>query len=68
MADLRYDSILRLPEVQRRTGLHRATIYRKIDAGTFPEQVRLSANCVGWYESHINAWVANPMGWGVKAA
>lgn len=54
------DSLVRLPEVKRRTGLHRATIYRKITAGTFPTQVALSVNCVGWYESDINAWVADP--------
>lgn len=54
------DNIVRLPEVRRRTGLHRATIYRKIAAGTFPRQRQLSENCVGWYESDINAWVADP--------
>lgn len=54
------DSLVRLREVSRRTGLHRATIYRKIAAGTFPQQRQLSQNCVGWYESDVNAWVANP--------
>ena len=62
------DSILRLPAVRERTGLHRATIYRKIAAGTFPQQAKLSTNCVGWYESDINAWVADPMGWQAEAA
>jgi prophage regulatory protein len=55
-----HDNIVRLPEVKRRTGLHRATIYRKMDAGTFPRRIQLSANCVGWYEMEINAWVAEP--------
>jgi len=68
MGELRHDSLLRLPDVQRRTGLHRATIYRKMRDGSFPQAVKLSANCVGWYESHIDAWVANPMAWGVEAA
>lgn len=62
------DSIVRLPEVTRRTGLHRATIYRKIADGTFPRQIKLSINCSGWYESDINAWVADPMGWTAEAA
>ncbi|WP_076071768.1 helix-turn-helix transcriptional regulator [Sphingomonas montana] len=55
-----HDNIVRLPEVRRRTGLHRATIYRKVAAGTFPQQFQLSQNCVGWYESDVNAWVADP--------
>lgn len=54
------DNIVRMPEVRRRTGLHPATIYRKEKAGTFPTRRKLSANCVGWYESDINAWVADP--------
>jgi prophage regulatory protein len=54
------DNLVRLREVSRRTGLHRATIYRKIAAGTFPQQRQLSQNCVGWYEAEINAWVAEP--------
>jgi predicted DNA-binding transcriptional regulator AlpA len=32
---------LRLPEVERRSGLTRSTIYRHIDAGTFPAPVVL---------------------------
>ena len=54
------DCIIRLPEVKRRTGLTRATLYRKIASGTFPKQIPLSVNCVGWYESDVNAWVSNP--------
>ncbi|MFD1951344.1 helix-turn-helix transcriptional regulator [Sphingomonas arantia] len=55
-----HDNIVRLPEVRRRTGLHRATIYRKVAAGTFPTQIAISTNCVGWYESDINEWVGSP--------
>jgi prophage regulatory protein len=56
-----HDNILRLPDVRRRCGnLHRATIYRKMEAGTFPQTVRLGERCVGWYEADINAWVADP--------
>lgn len=62
------DIILRLPEVMRRTGLHRSTIYRKIISGTFPPQVQLSIRCIGWYESVITVWMADPMGWTPPAA
>ena len=61
------DNFVRLPEVTRRCGLSRATIYRKIDRGEFPPCVRLGANAVAWYESDINRWVANPASWAAAA-
>lgn len=60
MNDRRRDNILRQPDVLSRTGLKRTTLYKKIGNGTFPAQVRLSENCVGWYESDVSAWVADP--------
>lgn len=63
------DNLLRLKDVQRRAPLHRATIYRKMASGTFPQCVVLSrkpngeASAVAWYESDINAYVADPTGW-----
>lgn len=55
------DRILRLSAVLERTGLSRSTLYRKVQAGAFPRQIRLSERCVGWRESAINAWLLNPM-------
>lgn len=55
------DRILRLRHVLERTGLSRSTLYRKVSDGAFPKQVQLSARCVGWRESAINAWLDNPM-------
>ncbi|MDY0957857.1 AlpA family phage regulatory protein [Sphingomonas sp. CFBP8993] len=54
---------MRLADVKARTKLGRTTIYRRIAAGTFPPSIRLSAGLVAWYESDIDAWVADPMGW-----
>ena len=54
------DSLLRLDEVRRRTGLSTATIYRREAAGTFPRRVRASVKCVRWYESDIGRFVCNP--------
>ncbi|MGN6376436.1 MAG: helix-turn-helix transcriptional regulator [Sphingomonas sp.] len=53
--------ILRLAAVLDRTGLSRSTLYRKVDAGTFPKQVRIAERCVGWRESAVAAWLNNPM-------
>lgn len=55
------DRILRLPTVVERTGLSRATIYRKILLGTFPRQIQISIRCSGWRESEINEWMRNPI-------
>ena len=55
------DRIIRLPEVMSRTGLKQSTIYRKIGDGSFPKQIKLSRNCVGWYESKINEWIDAPI-------
>jgi prophage regulatory protein len=49
--------ILRLPAVRQRTGLSRATIYRKMQSREFPGAKRLSINCVGWIDAEIEAWL-----------
>lgn len=61
------DNLLRLADVRARTCMSRATIYRKISAGTFPPSHQISAGLVAWYETDINAWVADPMGWSAAA-
>ena len=55
------DRILRLKPVLERTGLSRSTLYRKVGDGGFPKPVQISARCVGWRESAIQAWMRNPM-------
>ncbi|KTT70147.1 helix-turn-helix transcriptional regulator [Sphingomonas sanguinis] len=57
------DNLLRIRDVKARTKLSSTTIYRRIAAGTFPPSTPISAGLVAWYESDIDAWVANPMGW-----
>lgn len=60
------DRIIRMKTVLARTGLSRSTIYRKIAEGTFPPQLRISANGTGWHESDINRWIENPVAWRKK--
>jgi prophage regulatory protein len=55
------DRILRINAVLERTGLSRSTLYRKIQQGTFPRQVAISARCAGWRESAVIEWMRNPM-------
>jgi prophage regulatory protein len=54
------DRILRLKSVIERTGLSRSTVYRKIDDGSFPRQIKIAERCVGWRESHIDKWLSHP--------
>lgn len=61
MSANRPDRILRLPSVIERTGLSRSTLYRKVQTGTFPKQLRISARCAGWRESDVEAWLHNPV-------
>ena len=61
MTDATPDRILRLKTVLNRTGLSRSTLYRKVDDGTFPGQIKIAARCVGWRESAINDWMSNPI-------
>ena len=49
--------ILRLPEVLKRTGLSRSTIYVRLAEGRFPQPVRLGGRAVGWIEAEIDEWV-----------
>lgn len=56
----RADRFLRLPEVLKRSGLTRSTLYRKIDEGTFPRQVTIGLRCIGWRESELDRWAESP--------
>lgn len=48
--------MLKLPEVIRRTGLSRSSIYAEIKKNKFPKQVRLMDRAVAWVEAEIDAW------------
>ena len=49
--------ILRLSEVQARTGLSRTTIYEWRLTARFPWAVPLGPRSVGWIESEIEKWI-----------
>lgn len=50
------DTLLRMHEVERKTGLDRATIYRRIKAGTFPPPLQIGPRRVAWPEAAVLAW------------
>ena len=55
------DRILRIKTVLARTGLSRSIMYRKMDNGTFPRNIKISTRCAGWRESAIIEWLKNPI-------
>jgi prophage regulatory protein len=55
------DRILRINTVLERTGLSRSTMYRKMQNGTFPANLKISERCAGWRESAVAEWQKNPM-------
>ena len=51
------NTLIKLPAVKQRTTLSTSEIYRRIEAGTFPAQVRLGAKAVAWLEHEVSAWI-----------
>jgi len=49
--------LIRIKEVQHRTGLGRSTIYRWMAQGKFPKPVRLGSYSVAWAETDISHWI-----------
>lgn len=56
-----HDRVLKLKEVMEITSLGSSTIYRHMDNGTFPRQIKLGGLRVGWMESDINQWLERRM-------
>lgn len=54
----KHERLLRVRQVQDRVPLGRATIYKRMAAGTFPKSVDLGGGMVAWRESEIEAWIA----------
>lgn len=55
------NNILRLPEVKRKTGQSRSTIYDKVQRREFPAPVKIGKRAVGWIEAEIEAWLKTRM-------
>jgi prophage regulatory protein len=49
--------ILRLPEVELRTGFKRAHIYSLMNQKRFPKSIQLGPRAVGWDSLAVDRWV-----------
>ncbi len=54
----RGERLLRIGDVEAKTGLSRASIYRFVRANQFPAQVRLGSGTVRWKETEVDDWIA----------
>lgn len=52
------ECLLRLPDVEARTGLKKSAIYAGMKAGNFPKCLKLGPRTSAWPSSEIDAWIA----------
>ncbi len=49
---------IKLPTVKNRTSLSTSEIYRRIEDGTFPAQIKLGSKSVAWLEQEVDSWIS----------
>jgi prophage regulatory protein len=52
------DRLIRQPEVLRRVGISKSTLWAWVGAGMFPPPVKLGPRAVGWSENAVQSWIA----------
>lgn len=50
--------ILRLDEVESKSGFKRAHIYALMKKGQFPQALRLGVRAVGWDSTEVDFWIS----------
>ena len=50
-------SLIRLSEVQRRTGYSKAWLYRLMSQGKFPSSIKIGSRAIAFVESEIDDWI-----------
>ena len=51
-------TLIRLPEVQRRTGYSKAWIYRLISQNRFPSAVKIGSRAIAFVENEVDEWIS----------
>ncbi len=49
--------LLRMKTVAKKVGMHPSTIYRMIEKGEFPKQIKINVNSVAWVGEEIDGWI-----------
>ncbi|MDR0806989.1 MAG: AlpA family transcriptional regulator [Enterobacteriaceae bacterium] len=50
-------SLIRLPEVQRRTGYGKAWLYKLIAQGRFPKPIKIGIRSIAFIECEVDEWI-----------
>lgn len=59
--------IVRMPEIMRRTGFGRSSIYHLIKRGEFPPLVKIGARASGISSEVLDAWINEKLGASAKS-
>ncbi|CAG9199997.1 helix-turn-helix transcriptional regulator [Burkholderia glumae] len=51
------ERLINCEEVRSRTQLSKTEIYRRMNAGKFPANVKLGLRAVAWREADIDGWI-----------
>lgn len=49
--------LLRLKQIEEKTGLKRSQIYLYMKNGSFPRSIKIGPSSVAWLESEIDEWI-----------
>lgn len=53
------EALLRLSDVQARTGISRSQLFELIRKGEFPKPIPLVGRTRAWVESDVSGWIAD---------
>ena len=51
------ETVIRLPEVMRLTGLGKSSIYDAMRTGDFPKSLKLTKRAIGWRADDVRRWI-----------
>ena len=55
-------NIIRLPELCKKIGMSKPSVYRLMKQGHFPNSIQISgARSVGWIEAEVDSWIESRM-------
>jgi len=52
-------SLIRLPSVEKESGLKRSAIYKLISEGKFPAPIKITSRSSAWIKAEIKEWIAH---------
>lgn len=55
--DNQISRLLRLPQVQAQVGLSKSQIYKLIEQGEFPRQIKVCQRVSAWLASDVDSWI-----------